>query len=104
MLKAFSITFVSNVEQLYAAVNAIKPATRIILAPGIYTLTDIDPSSVPRPNGGRLELRQHMELGGLTGDRSAVVIDASRLPTSSLQLPAPFNRTAPIRMGLGSNA
>jgi len=98
---------VTDVEQLYAAVN--NPANEgaaITLAPGTYVLSVTNAGGVARPNKGRLELQRDMSLYGVTGDRSAVVIDATGLPASSLNLPQPqqpTNRTAPLRIGRGSN-
>jgi len=104
---AATVLKVADVEQLYAAVN--NPANEgasIILAPGTYVLSVLNAAAVARPNAGRLELQQNMSLYGVTGSRSAVVIDATGLPASSMNLPlpqAPTNRTAPVRIGRGSN-
>jgi hypothetical protein len=93
---------VADVEQLYAAVNdRANEGASIELEPGTYLLSATDASGVARPNAGRLELQRDMSLSGSTDDRSAVVIDASRLPTSSFT--ASFGRTAPVRIGRGSN-
>lgn len=95
---------VSNVEELYFAVNDTSNAgVQIILAPGIYMLTPTTPSGAPRLNRGRLELQEDMSLVGVIGDRSAVVIDASLLPQSSYQGGGP-PLTGAIRLGRGSNA
>jgi len=95
------------VEQLYAAVNdPANEGAAISLAPGIYVLAASDEGGAARPNKGRLELQRDMSLYGVTGDRSAVVIDATGLPASSLSFPQPqqpTNRTAPVRIGRGSN-
>jgi len=94
--------FVANVEQLYAAVNdAANAGASIFLAPGTYALSAVGPGAVARPNGGRLELQLDMSLYGIVDDETAVTIDAAALPTSSLTLS--FGRTAPVRIGLGSN-
>jgi hypothetical protein len=75
---------VTDVEQLYAAVNNPENAgSDILLAPGTYVLSAVDGTGAPRPNGGRIELQQDMSLYGDAGDRSAVVIDAGALPASS---------------------
>lgn len=99
---------VADVEQLYSAVNDPEnEGVAITLAPGTYVLSASNAAGVARPNAGRLELQQDMSLYGLAGDRSAVVIDATGLPASSMNLPlpqAPTNRTAPVRIGRGSNA
>lgn len=93
---------VATVEQLYAAVNDVANAgAAVILEPGTYTLSALNPGGVARPNAGRLELQTDMSLYGVTGDRSAVVIDASTLPTASFNVS--FGRTAPVRVGRGSN-
>ncbi|MEO7047493.1 MAG: hypothetical protein ABI091_19495 [Ferruginibacter sp.] len=58
-----------------------------------------------RENGGRLELQENMELQGVAGHSSQVVIDASVLPGASfipaMNTPAP--RTGAIRIGRGTN-
>src|SRR5215467_4108232 len=56
---------VSNVEELYAAVN--NPANAgaiVVLASGTYTLTAKDLNNQPRPNGGKLVLQPGMALVG----------------------------------------
>jgi len=91
--------FVSNVDELYAAVN--DPANAgavVVLAPGTYTLSATDGTGSPRPNGGRLELQQDMSLYGVDGDRSAVIIDGSSLPSTSVK------GTGIVRTGRGSNS
>jgi hypothetical protein len=104
---------VSDVEQLYAAVNdPANVGTKVFLFRGTYFLSANDPNGVPRPNGGRLELQEDMSLIGITcyrtslvgiaGDRSAVVIDAINLPDSSFTGSAiPLGA---IRVGRGSNS
>lgn len=101
---------VSNIEELYSAVNdSVNDGTTIILAAGTYKLSANTPDGAPRPNGGRLELRLNMSLIGKKGDLAAVKIDASLLPQASLlvpfspPVPSP-NRTGPIRMGRGKNS
>ncbi len=96
---AAGVVSVSNVEDLYSAVNdAANAGAVIVLAPGTYVLSATDPTGSPRPHGGRLELQQDMSLYGLEGDRTAVVIDASSLPSTSV------TGTGIIRTGRGSNA
>ena len=93
---------VTNVEQLYAAVNdAANAGAVILLSPGTYVLSATTGTGGARPNGGRLELQRDMSLYGITGDRAAVVIDASALPASAFNVS--FGRTAPVRIGRGSN-
>ena len=93
---------VANVEQLYAAVNNVaNNGVAIVLQPGTYVLSATGPGGAARPNGGRLELRPDMSLYGVTGDRSAVVIDATSLPMGSFTVP--FGRTGVVRIGRGSN-
>ncbi len=97
---------VTDVEQLYAVVN--DPANEgavITLAPGTYVLSANDAAGVARPNGGRVELQRDMSLYGVTDDRSAVVIDGSGLPISSIRFAfgSRVLPTAPVRMGRGSN-
>ena len=96
--------YVSEIDQLYAAVNdADNAGCRIILATGIYIL------NAAFPNGGRIELQKDMELQGQPGNPEHVIIDGSSLPASSFLLPPPPNfpgllRTGVIRMGNGNNA
>lgn len=94
---------VSNVEELYAAVNdPLNAGTRIVLSPGVYALSHLDAAGQPRPNGGRLEFQENMSLVGVIGDRSAAVINGINLPPSSLpNAPIPFGA---IRLGRGRNA
>lgn len=93
---------VTNVEQLYAAVNDPANAGAVILmSPGNYVLSTTNGAGAARPNGGRLEFQRDMSLYGMAGDRAAVVIDASGLPASAFNVS--FGRTGPIRIGRGSN-
>ncbi len=95
---ADGVVSVSSVEDLYAAVNtAANAGAVVVLAPGVYMLSAADPTGSLRPHGGRLELQQDMSLYGLEGDRSAVVIDGSSLPSTSVK------GTGIIRTGRGSN-
>jgi hypothetical protein len=97
------VIHISNVEELYSAVNnSANAGTTLVLAPGTYMLSTNDPNNVPRPKGGRIELQPDMSLRGLEGDRDAVVIGAIDLPVSSF--PQTAGPNAPIRMGLGHNA
>ena len=93
---------VSNVTELYKAVNSIANAgKKIILAAGNYELSPNDPEA-----GiflGRLELQQDMELEGEFQHPEKVIIDESKLPVTSFDGPA-GTRTGGIRMGRGSNA
>src|SRR6187399_169546 len=93
--------YVSNLDQLYAAVNnPANTGSNVVLAPGTYIL------NASYANAGRLELLENMELQGQPGHPELVIIDASALPGTSfvppLNFPAP--RTGAIRMGRGSNA
>src|SRR6187401_1077159 len=89
---------VSNLDELYAAVNDPEnAAAEVNLAPGTYVL------NASYPNAGRLELQTDMILKGQTGDPDAVFIDQSSLPTASLAL-AVGGRTGGIRMGKGTNS
>ncbi|HEX5655497.1 MAG TPA: hypothetical protein VFX58_20645 [Chitinophagaceae bacterium] len=88
--------YVSNLEELYAAVNNPDNAgSRVILAPGVYVL------DAGYPNGGRLELQRDMTLQGQAGEPAAVLIDESSLPASSFQIPSAS--TGGIRLGRGTN-
>lgn len=92
---------VTDVEQLYTAVNnSANAGAAIILAPGTYLLSATK-AGVARPNGGRLELQRDMSLYGVTGDRSAVVIDGRSLNAAAVSVS--FGRTGPVRIGRGSN-
>jgi hypothetical protein len=99
---------VSNVEELYNAVNnPANAGATLVLAPGTYMLSAIDPNNVPRPKGGRIEFQMDMSLMGVEGDRDAVVINGSGLPASSFPTTTNGIATGPsaaIRMGLGHNA
>jgi hypothetical protein len=97
-----SIINVSNVNELYDAVNdPANAGKKIVLAAGTYVL-DANPG---RPNAGRLELLENMELQGQPGHPDMVIIDASKLPGTSFNPPNNFPalRTGAIRMGRGSN-
>ncbi|HTK55051.1 MAG TPA: hypothetical protein VL308_24325 [Gemmatimonadaceae bacterium] len=97
-----SVLAVTNVEQLYAAVNGPANAgAAIVLAPGTYVLSATSAGGGARPNGGRLELQPDMSLSGVSDDRSAVVIDFSALPASSFNV---LGKTSAIRIGRGSNS
>jgi hypothetical protein len=93
--------YVNSLNLLYAAVN--NPANEgrtIVLAPGTYLL------SPDHPNGGRLDLLKDMSLIGQEGHPEAVIIDASALPRSSVEIPSglgPNIRTGVIRTGNGTN-
>ncbi len=96
---------VSNIEELYTAVNnSANAGSQIVLAPGVYMLSVNDSNGVARPNGGRLELQENMSLIGAVGDRGAVVIDAMNLPLSSFNSATPIPLTGAIRMGRGTNS
>jgi hypothetical protein len=97
-------TYVSNVDELYAAINdSENKGATIVLAPGTYLL------NASHPNAGRLELLNNMALQGQPGKPEAVIIDATALPNSSFTLPTtpayPFTRrTGVVRVGDGNNA
>ena len=92
---------VTDVEQLYAAVNdPANAGAAIVLAPGTYVLSATNSGGVARPNGGRLELQRDMSLSGVSGDRAAVVIDFSALPAASFNV---LGKTSAIRIGRGNN-
>jgi hypothetical protein len=99
---------ISNVEELYSSVNnAGNAGATLVLAPGTYMLSAIDPGGLPRPKGGRIELQPDMSLVGVDGDRDAVVISAFNLPASSFPQTANGLATGPnaaVRMGLAHNA
>jgi len=96
--------YVSNVEELYAAINdPANAGTTLVLASGTYSL------SAAYPKGGRLELQHNMSLVGQQGHAEQVIIDATNIPASSLTLPpvAGFPvavRTGVMRMGDGKNS
>jgi hypothetical protein len=90
--------YVSNLDELYAAVNDAENAgSTIILAPGVYVL------NASYPSAGRLELQTDMSLQGQPGQTDAVLIDQSSLPNSSFRL-TPTLSVAPIRIGRGTNS
>ena len=89
--------FVSNLDELYAAVNDPgNSGSEVVLAAGTYVL------NASYPNGGRLELQPDMILRGQAGNSDAVFIDASSLPSASFVLTV-GGRTGAIRMGRGTN-
>ena len=93
--------YVSDISQLYAAVNDhANTGSKIVLAPGTYTL------NANHPNAGRLELLENMELEGQPGHPEQVIIDASALPGTSFNPPLnfPTPRTGAIRIGRGTNS
>jgi hypothetical protein len=101
-----SVIAVSDVEQLYDAVN--EPANAgaaIVMAPGLYVLTKLAPGGATRPNGGRLELQTDMSMYGVTGHPEDVVIDSSD-PVSgpSFPLGGGLGNGGTIRIGRGRNS
>jgi hypothetical protein len=103
---AGSVIEVSDVEQLYDAVN--EPANAgatIVLAPGRYVLTRVKPGDGARPNGGRLELQTDMSITGVSGHPEDVVIDSSDpLNGPSFALPPGLGNAGTIRIGRGRNS
>jgi hypothetical protein len=99
---------VSNVEELYSAVNNVANAgATLLLSPGTYLLSASDSYGMPRPKGGRIELQPDMSLTGMEGDRSAVVINSVNLPASSFPQTVNGVVTGPnaaVRLGLGYNS
>lgn len=99
---------ISNVEELYSAINdPANAGTTLVLSSGTYMLSASDPTGVLRPKGGRIELQPDMSLSGVEGDRDAVVINAFNLPASSFPSTVNGVATGPnasVRMGLGHNA
>lgn len=88
---------VANIAQLYAAVNdTANKGSKVILAPGTYTL------SSTFPKGGRLEFQTYMEIQGQKDHPELVMIDESALPAASFNLPS-AGRSGGIRMGAGTN-
>jgi hypothetical protein len=103
---ASSVVDVSNVEQLYDAVN--EPANAgatIVLAPGRYVLTKVKPGVGARPNGGRIELQTDMSICGVTGHPEDVVIDSSDpVNGPSFALGGGLGNGGTIRIGRGRNS
>jgi hypothetical protein len=97
---------VSNVEELYSAVNdPANAGAAVVLSPGTYMLSVSDPNGIPRPNAGRIHLQRDMSLRGVPGHTSAVVISAFNLPQSSFPTNGvPAGPNAAVRLGLGRNA
>lgn len=97
-LKGKKKVLVSNLDELYAAVNDPgNSGSEVVLAAGTYVL------NANYPNGGRLELQTDMSLRGQHGNSDAVFIDQSTLPATSLVL-AVGGRTGGIRIGKGTNS
>ncbi len=89
---------ISNIEQLYIAVNDTgNSSCVIVLDPGTYVL------SSTYPNSGRLELQTDMDMKGKKDSPGQVIIDQTALPTASFNL-AGSGRTGGLRMGKGSNS
>jgi hypothetical protein len=105
--RAQTIT-VSNVEELYSAVNnPANAGATVAMSSGTYALAATNANGVPRPKGGRIELQPDMSLTGVEGDSSAVVIDAFNLPAGSFPQTVNGVATGPnaaVRLGLGRNA
>lgn len=101
---AGSVIQVSNVEQLYDAVNdPANAGDTIVLAPGQYVLTKVKPGDGMRPNGGRLELQADMSMTGVPGHPEDVVIDSSDpVNGPSFGLGA-LGNAGTIRIGRGRN-
>ena len=86
--------YVSNVDELYAAINDNDNAgTTLVLAPGTYRL------NANHPKAGRLELEHDMSLAGMPGHPEQVIIDATNLPASSFTLPSTPGLPAPLPTG-----
>jgi len=100
-----SVIEVSDVEQLYDAVN--EPANAgatIVVAPGRYVLTKVKPGDGPRPNGGRLELQTDMSITGVSGHPEDVVIDSSDpVNGPAFALGGNLGNGGTIRIGRGRN-
>jgi hypothetical protein len=93
---------VSNVEELYSAVNDSSNAGATLeLAAGTYRLSPSNPAGQPRPKGGRIELQPDMSIVGEVGDRASVVINAWDLPAASYVGVGP---SAALRTGKGTNS
>jgi len=105
-VSAGSVIEVSDVEQLYDAVN--EPANAgatIVLAPGRYVLTKVKPGVGTRPNNGRLELQADMSISGVTGHPEDVVIDSSDpVNGPSFALGGGLGNGGTIRIGRGRNS
>jgi hypothetical protein len=92
---------VSDVESLYEAVNkTVNAGATIVLTPGTYRLTKLDPLGAERLNGGRLELQADMSMAGVTGHRDQVTIDSSD-PVKGPSFSIPGGNAGTIRMGRG---
>jgi hypothetical protein len=92
---------VSDVEGLYAAVNdPVNAGATVVLSPGHYSLTKLDPLGAARPNGGRLELQPNMSLLGVAGRAAEAVIDGSGVNGPSYAVPG-AGGAGPIRIGRG---
>ena len=90
---------VSNVEQLYEAINnPDNEGATIVIAAGTYML------NANYPKSGRLELQHNMSLVGQPGRADAVIIDATQLPLTSFTIAPTNSRTGVVRMGDGANS
>jgi len=99
---AAHVVHVADVESLYDAVDDPDNAgAQIVLAPGRYVLSPLDPTSTSRLDLGRLELQHGMALSGQPGHPEAVVIDAAGLPAASYVTPQ--GGAGAVRVGRGDN-
>jgi len=114
-VKAGAVIYVSDIEELYTAVNdpnnagaSIVLRGEPIMAAQTYVLSALDSRDQLRPNRGRLHLQKDMKLYGLTGSADAIKIDARGLPVTSLVTdpndPANSLRISSIAVGSGNNA
>jgi len=92
-LDAFEV-HVSDVEELYAAVNNDgNIGATIVLRSNTYVLSRTEDGIQERPHGGRLELKRDMSIRG-AGDPSQCVLE-----TSPTDLPI-FNVISNARSGM----
>jgi hypothetical protein len=99
--------YVKNITELYDAMKEpTNEGAAIVLAPGTYLLSPTYPNGDPAPNRGRLDLLKDMSLVGYPGHPGSVIIDASALPRSSVEIQTSLGtlRTGAIRVGNGVNS
>ena len=92
---------VFDVKSLYDEVNnSVNAGATMVLRPGTYHLTKLDPLGNARENGGRLELQADMSMTGVRGHRDQVIIDSSD-PVNGPSFGITGGKAGTIRMGRG---
>jgi len=92
---------VSDVEELYAAVNDDNNVGKtIVLRNGVYELSRHDAGGEARLNTGRLELKRNMSLRGSDSSECVLKVSSSDSPVFNEN---PTARSGMIKTGLGNH-